>query len=441
MANKPLKVLHVLGGSLDDGASRGALWLHRGLLAQGIESRILIAHELQDDPSTVAPAMGQARRLWWRLITKLDYSALRLYPRRQARMFSVGRLGLDIAREPAYAWADLINFHWVNNGMAALGRLPRITKPLVWTLRDMWPFTGGCHYAMDCMRYVSGCGACPQLGSKSMNDLSALAVRWKRNFVPESAVIVGISRWISDCARMSKALGHMDIRVILNSVDTSAFYPVDKARARARLGLPADARIVLSGSLEPTNFYKGYDLWQAAAGALQGDGILFALFGRRQPHPDDPSRVHSFGLVRNDAQLRDIYAAADVFMLPSRQEAFGKTGAEALACGTPVVAFDATGPRDIVRHRTTGYLAAPFAIPDLVAGVRWILADRERAQQLSAAAAEDAASRFSPTAGATQYRELYEELAARRQAESRRSSPAVDPLVALPQPWSLRTPG
>lgn len=429
-----LKVLHVLGGSLDDGAARGALWLHRGLVAAGVDSRILVPHGLPGDPSTVSPAMGAARRVLWRLVTKLDHTVLRLYPHRQARMFSVGRLGLDIASDPAYAWADVVNLHWVNNGMAALGRLPRIDKPLVWTLRDMWPFTGGCHYAMDCNRYVGGCGACPQLGSDSPNDLSARAARWKRSFVPKSAVIVGISRWISDCARASRALGHLDIRVILNSVDTSIFYPVDKAAARARLGLPADARIVLSGSLQPANFYKGYDLWQAAAGELQKDGVLFALFGSHQPQPGDPARVRGFGLVRDDARLRDIYAAADVFVLPSRQEAFGKTGAEALACGTPVVAFDATGPRDIVRHATTGYLAEPFAVPALVAGIRWVLADRTRARRLSAAAVEDARARFAPAVAAAQYRTLYEELAARRHAAARRARPCAEPDTAFPEP-------
>lgn len=429
-----LKVLHVLGGSLDEGAARGALWLHRGLLAAGVDSRILVPQGLPDDPSTVSPALGPARRLVWRLMTKLDYAVLRLYPHRQARTFSVGRLGLDIARDPAYAWADVINLHWVNNGMAALGRFPQITKPLVWTLRDMWPFTGGCHYAMDCNRYVGGCGACPQLGSDSANDLSARAARWKRRFVPAGTTIVGISRWISDCARASRALGHLDIRVILNSVDTSTFYPVDKAAARARLGLPLDARIVLSGSLQPVNFYKGYDLWQAAAGELQPDGLLFTLFGRHQPQQGDPARICRFGLVRDDERLRDIYAAADVFVLPSRQEAFGKTGAEALACGTPVVAFDATGPRDIVRHQTTGYLAEPFAVPDLAAGLRWVLADPERARQLSAAAAEDARTRFAPAVAAAQYRTLYEDLTLRRQAEARRAAASAGAAGPVPVP-------
>jgi glycosyltransferase involved in cell wall biosynthesis len=405
-----MRVLHVVSGNLDDGATRGALWLHRGLLACGVESRMLLPQASTSDPSIMSLASGKYQSLFRRLRNKADNVPKLFYPHRQRRMFSVGRLGVDIARQRAYAWADLVNLHWINNGMVALGRLPAIGKPLVWTLRDMWPFTGGCHYAMGCERYVTGCGACPQLGSCSKNDLSAAGVRWKRRFVPKATVVVGISRWIGDCARASAALGHLDIRVILNNVDTDHFFPVSKAEARARLGLPADARIVLSGSLHPSNYYKGYDLWQAAVAELQHDGLLLALAGRHIPHPDDPAPLRTFGLVRDDAVLRDIYAAADVFILPSRQEAFGKTGAEALACGTPVVAFDATGPRDIVVHRQTGYLARPFVVADLVAGVRWVLADGERARRLSAAAAEAAPRLFGTAVAAAQYRDLYREM-------------------------------
>lgn len=427
-----MKVLHVVGGSLEDGAARGALWLHRALLASGVDSRILVREPPPGDPSATSPALNGAQRLLWRLGTKLDAAPLRLYPRRQRRMFSVGRLGLDLAREPAYAWADIVNLHWVNNGMLALARLPAITKPLVWTLRDMWPFTGGCHYAMGCRRYVHGCGACPQLGSVSANDLSAVAASWKHRFVPAGTVIVAISRWIGECARASLALGHLDIRVIPNSIDTTLFYPVDKAAARARLGLPVNARIVLSGSVAPAVFYKGYDLWQAAARDLRDQGMITALFGRHQPHPDDPPGVLTFGQVRDDARLRDLYAAADAFVLPSREEAFGKTGAEALACGTPVVAFDASGPRDIVTHQLTGYLARPFEVDDLVAGVRWVVADPERADRLSRAAAEDAARRFATAVAAAEYGNLYAELVERRRrAAMRPAGRFAEPVDAL----------
>lgn len=402
-----MKVLHVVGGRLGDGAARGAVWLHRGLQACGVESRILVRRAPADDRSITTPVLGPGERLLWRLGTKLDHLRLSLYPRRQTRTFSVGRFGLDIIRQPAYAWADVINLHWVTHGMAAIRRLAAIDKPLVWTLRDMWPFTGGCHYAMDCDRYTIGCGACPQLGSRRKHDASAAGARRKHRFVPRHTVLVGISRWIGECARASAALGHLDVRVIPNSIDTDLFSPVPKAEARARLKLPADARIVLSGSLDPRNFYKGYDLWQAAAADLAGDAVLFVQFGAHRPHPRDPRRLWVFGLVRNDSRLRDLYAAADVFVMPSRQEAFGKTAAEALACGTPVVAFDATGPRDIVSHGVTGYLARPFDPIDLADGVRWVLADPERAAALGAAAAREARTRFARSVAAAQYRDLY----------------------------------
>jgi glycosyltransferase involved in cell wall biosynthesis len=409
-----MKVLHVVGGGPEDGATRGALWLHRGLLACGVDSRVLTPEAWTQDPMMVSATSGRFQRLVMRLRNRLDSLPTHFYPHRQRRIFSVGRFGLNVGKHPSCAWADVVNLHWVNRGMIAVGGLPSIGKPLVWTLRDMWPLTGGCHYSLECARYTTGCGRCPQLGSRSANDLSAKMSRSKRHFVPKDTVIVGISRWISECARASAALGHLDHRVISNIIDTEVFFPVAKAEARRRLGLPRDARIVLAGSLYAKDFYKGFDLWQAAVAALRHDGLLFAHVGRYLPDPGDPAGMRSFGLIRDDALLRDIYAAADVFVLPSRQEAFGKTGAEALACGTPVVAFDATGPRDIVEHRVTGYLARPFQAADLAAGIRWVLDDRERAARLSTAAAEAARRRFAATVAAIQYRDLYQELLGRR---------------------------
>lgn len=146
-----------------------------------------------------------------------------------------------------------------------------------------------------------------------------------------------------------------------------------------------------------------------AGGRLSPGEVCICSFGNARG-ATGIRQDRAFGYIADNERLRTLYCAADVLVFPSIQEAFGKVAAEALACGTPVVAFDATGPRDIVRHKQTGYAARPFDPADLASGVRWLLADRDRLLRIGNQAAADARERFSPATAAGRYRELYREI-------------------------------
>jgi glycosyltransferase involved in cell wall biosynthesis len=113
------------------------------------------------------------------------------------------------------------------------------------------------------------------------------------------------------------------------------------------------------------------------------------------------------GHIDDDRRLAELYAAADVMVAPSLQEAFGKTVIEAMACGTPVVAFDGTGPADIIAHRKTGYLAKAFDARDLANGIAWCLAAPDHTEDLGRAARTRAESRFDISLIADRYADLY----------------------------------
>lgn len=402
-----IRVLHVVGGRLAGGAARGARILSDELRRQGVNSTILCA-----DPAIDAQEEGHysvASGLWRRA----RHVARSMGEKRPGRrvgdgsaLFSPGRHGCDLTKHPAYEAADLIHLHWINGGMLSVEGIGRIQKPMVWTLRDMWPFTGGCHYALDCTGYTRSCGACPQLGSNAADDLSADVLQRKNASFSSDTTYVGISPWITEAAASSSLLSGRDIRTILNCIDTSAFYPTPREEARARLGLPQTGRIVLSGALFHKDRYKGHDLLRQAKEMLSHSDFRNASFGALQ---QDEDIDFDFGTVTDDRKLRDIYAASDVLVFPSIQEAFGKVAAEAMACGVPVVAFDATGPKDIVTHKTTGYAARPFEAADLAAGVKWCLEDPARHRELSENAAKDARARFAPEIAAQAYMDLYRE--------------------------------
>jgi glycosyltransferase involved in cell wall biosynthesis len=107
--------------------------------------------------------------------------------------------------------------------------------------------------------------------------------------------------------------------------------------------------------------------------------------------------------------LVDLYSAADVVAVPSMQEVFGQAATEAMACGTPVVAFACTGLLDIVVHLETGYLAKPFETEDLAAGIEWILGDEKRRLQLGVNARNRVMDHFDSGVVAKQMITVYQE--------------------------------
>lgn len=398
-----MRVLHVIGGRLSGGAARGAFWLHAALRHLGVDSRVLV-QKGGGDAAVTALDDGLAGGLTQAFVSRLNA------PQRRADtgfIFSDAWFGNRIEREPAYREADLVHLHWINNGMLSPEGIGRLRKPVVWTLRDMWPMTGGCHYALDCKGYESGCGRCPALRSRTRLDRSRLHVRRKRASFAGPMHLVAISTWMRECAERSVIFRGREISVIHNGVDLDVFRPIDRATARSALGLPADGKIVLAGANFLDDRHKGMDLLSAAAARLASEAS-FLFFGKVPEGflRDFPRAHRNLGYLTDAAALNQAYAAADVFVAPSTNEAFGKTLIESMACGTPVVCFDACGPRDIVSHQQDGYKATPFDPADLARGMDWVLARPGDALRLSAR--RKAERDFDLRVLAKRYQALYE---------------------------------
>lgn len=398
-----MRVLHVIGGSLSGGAARGAFWLHAALRHLGVDSRVLVQKGGGDEAVTALDD-GLAGRLTQALISRLNA------PHKRADtgfIFSDAWFGNRISGQPEYRRADIVHLHWINGGMLSPEGIGRLRKPLVWTLRDMWPMTGGCHYAIDCVAYRSRCGHCPALASHTRIDRSSVHQWRKKTSLPASLHLVAISAWLRECAQQSAVFRGREIDVIPNGVDLEMFKPIDRAMARSALGLPPQGKLVLAGANFLNDRYKGMHLlWQAAA-SVDPD-VTFLFFGNVPDgyFRDFPRSFRSLGYLADSSALNLAYSAADVFVAPSTFEAFGKTLIESMASGTPVVCFDASGPRDIVSHRQDGYKAAPYEPADLARGVEWVL--RQSAGELRASARKKVEERFDVRASAERYRALYE---------------------------------
>ncbi|MFB0534676.1 MAG: glycosyltransferase family 4 protein [Anaerolineae bacterium] len=410
-----MKVLHLNTFDIIGGAARAAYRLHAGLQRIGVDSQMRVARRFSDDPN-VHEAESTLSRKWARLRPFISSLPLQFYPDRDGRPFAPQWIGANVA--DAVAKADVVNLHWVCGGFLTPEMIGRIKKPIVWTLHDMWAFTGGCHYAGDCTRYKDSCGACPQLGSSRQRDLSRKVWRRKmRAWDKLDLTLVTPSRWLAECARQSALFRSRRIKVIPHCLDTDRYKPLDKTMVREILGLPTDKKIILFGAISTTrDTRKGFQHLRPALNNLSKCGldleVEIVIFGpsRSRNAPDFGIKTHYVGRLNDDISLALLYATADVMIMPSQEEAFGQTASEAIACGTPVVTFDSTGLRDIVDHKINGYRAECYKSDDLARGIAWVLQDEQRWQLLSRQARRKAENAFAPEIVAQRYADLYKEV-------------------------------
>jgi glycosyltransferase involved in cell wall biosynthesis len=413
-----MRVVHLNTWDIQGGAARGVYWLHKGLQHAGIDSILFSEHKLSDDPSVIGIECRRTRdRLLREMRAYLNAFPLRRYKHKSSQVFSSARFSEPIKADINQLNPDIINLHWVCDGFLSPELIAKLNQPLVWTLRDMWPFTGGCHYTGECTRYEASCGACPHLGSKQEHDLSHTI--WKRkhkSWQNLDITVVATSHWMAECAKRSSLFQNRRIEVIPNSVDDS-FKPRSKTIVRDFLGLPQNKQLILFSALKATSDKrKGFSyivssLKKIAESDIKEQTELVVVGASEPKHSFDLGiKANYLGILHDNLTLAMAYAAADVAIVPSLQEAFGKTAIEALACGTPVVCFDTTGLKDIVEHQKTGYRAEFCNSEDLAKGIIWVLQSSSRWQILSQQARTKVEREFTQEVQAQAYLKLYQEL-------------------------------
>jgi len=410
-ALRPLLLSHSDGGG---GAGRAAHRLHLALRAVGVDSRMLVDFKDTEDRYVQRPTQraGDTRR---RMRISADQVPAVLAGLPDPRGFSPGIASAISARAIDAMGADVVNVHWTNFGFLSIAQLGRIQTPMVWTLHDMWAFTGGRMYDDDAAtaRWRTGYTApfAPPPGQRW--DIESWVWRRKRSHWRSGIQLVTPSRWLAQLAGESALLHDWPVQVIPNALDTDVFAP--RPGARARLGLPEGPPIILLAVAADLNDRrKGADLLIAATSRLAHErpDVHLAVVGHSSPPTGWPTAIttHWLGRVSDDTVLADTYRAADVVVVPSRQDNLPQTGTEAAASGTAVIAFDIGGMSDIVIHGSTGYLARAGDVRDLAHGIGWVLHSRQRSAQLGLAARDRAVAQWSPDVIATTYRSLFDEV-------------------------------
>ena len=417
-----MRVVHLSTYDITGGAARAAYRLNSGLQRLGHQSQMFVSSRCSFDRSviTFAPSMDMKERLRRRLRRKVLARDIGRYrPSRPGgyEPFSDDRTEYRFDLVKQLPCSDVLNLHWIAGYVDyhSLFTTVPASKPIVWTLHDMNPFTGGCHYDLDCGRYINHCGACPQLGSSDKTDLSHQI--WRRKERVFSQVrrdrlhMVTPSRWLAERVKASNILGGFPLSVIPYGLDIEDFAPRDRRAARNVLGIPQEAKVVLFVADVTDNMRKGFALLAEALIRCSNKvaNLFLVSLGHNKPAVHIQTPWLHVGPINNDRFLSMVYSAADIFTIPSLQDNLPNTVLEAMACGTPVVGFAVGGVPDMIREGVNGLLVSASNVPALHVAMVNLLNNAGR-EDIRANCRRVAVEEYSLELQARQYSELYKAL-------------------------------
>jgi glycosyltransferase involved in cell wall biosynthesis len=437
--HRRLKVVHIGDSAGGGGAAHAMSRLHDALQRLGVDSNRLVRNlsRLGEAVETIAtrgdrddlfPAVREAVV---RQYVELNRTSI------TNTHFSLYIDGVDVSRVPLVASSDIVHLHWTASFQTPSDvRALLDAKPVVWTLHDLGPLTGGCHFPAGCEGYADDCGGCPQLLVDPFRVTAATLRDKKTLWAGRRPTFIVPSRYMAEHARRSAVVQRAEASIvhIPHGVDVEAFRPLPKAAARAALGLPVGGLYVLCGSNYNSEQRKGLRFLNRVLGAakarLQADPSELLILTVGEPKLDfrdlDGTRIFQLGRVSADV-MPSVYAAADVFLHPSVEDNFPCMLLESLSCGTPAIAFDVGGIGDIIQDDVCGRLAAVGDELAMAAALSSLASDREKLRDMSERARAHIVKHFSDTLSARRHAELYDDVAKRpavprtAASESRRS--------------------
>ena len=403
-----MKILHINQSDISGGAAIAGYRLHQGLLAQEIDSKMLVGN-VKTDSDRIA-TVPRKTRIENQLYRFTRYSGLN-----DINLFS----SFDIPNYKFYQDADILNFHNLHTGYfnyLAISKLTK-TKPAIFTLHDMWSFTGHCAYSYDCDRWKIGCGRCPYPDIYPAIRRDSTSIEWKlKNWIysKSNLTIITLSHWLTEQAKASM-LSRFPIHHIPNGIDTDAYQPLDRHLCKAVLGIPQNKKVLLFGADSLKDKRKGGDLLfnalQQLPQSLKAE-VLLLTFGNGSEAITAKLGIPTIGLgyISSDRLKSMAYSAADLFIFPTRADNLPLVLQESMACGTPMVSFDIGGVPDLVRPMVTGYLAKPEDAKDFCNGIVELLENEQLQQTMSVNCRTIALTDYSLELQAERYIKLYKEI-------------------------------
>jgi len=374
-----MKILIINQSDLGGGASRAIHRIAQHMIDAGHDVEFRVMRKLGQD-IWVTHDGSLFRRILSRILPRLDLALkfiLGINPKFSWSINAYPFNGIDISDFELF---DIIHINWIGKNSLTFDSLSKINIPIVWTLHDSWAFTGGCHVPGSCEQYKVTCTSCPQLKKLNLNPARYVYENKSRAYRNLNMHFVAPSLWMASLCKSSSLLSHFPVSVIPNGLDIKQFKPLQSISETSEEHC-VRKKIILFGAMNSdSDSNKGFDIFVNAIKNLCSRhesfvrNIVIHIFGNAKDISNCfPVECHCFGFINNEAALAALYANADITVVPSLFESFGQVAVESMACGTPVVAFDTSGLKDIVSHKIDGYLAKPFDVTELSEGIIYSL--------------------------------------------------------------------
>ncbi len=408
-----MKILHLNSSSINGGAAKAAIGLHKSLLNQKIQSYFLS----QENNLNIEGSITQGSSLnnvIDILKNGIARKICRTYKSNKKETLSISFFKSKIIKQINNFDCDLVNLHWICNEFISIAQLKRINKPIVWSLYDMWPFSGAEHYT-NCERFKDGYKKHNRNKDESGFDINRWTWNRKLNNFNFPIQLVAPSDWLQKCSQNSVIFKKQKTFKIGHPIDTNFWTPNDKFLSKKFFNLDPEKKILLFFSAGSTqNYRKGYDFLPKIIDKLNliKDKYNLIIVGQKEDESlfNNNSNIKYINFLNDDESRKILYSAADLIIAPSRSEAFGLVVAEAGSCQVPSIGFENTGVAETILHKQSGYLSKKNDLDDFVQGINWFFENEEKFSELGKNSRNHIIKNFSSNTIAKEYIKIYQNI-------------------------------
>ena len=398
-----MKILHI---STADNAGAGmcCLRIHQSLLSMGVESKMVVLHNMQHAPEEYqyGGALKDIKDMLFRIPLKLlrmmglpvtERNKIIALQKQYHTAYTLPVSPVDLTKCEWVDWADIIHLHWVDNYLDYPSFFRKVKKPIVWTLHDEGFFYGIAHYSNSILKENEMECRYAHLKRKALSEVSNLN-------------IVLLSEFMKQKFENNDLLKERRVRVINNMVDTNQFRPFLKKQSRKKFGFEDCDVVFAFTAMDIGEERKGLAMLSKIIMEIDDSHLKILAIGKNS-YNVMYSNVVSIGKMMGAEAVSEALSAADYYAMPSSQEAFAQSPMEAMACGLPVVVFPVSGTSELV-NESNGVICDDFTPEALKHGIETLMSRHYDPAKIR----QDMINRFSPKAIAEKYIELYKEVLA-----------------------------